>query len=260
MSENIEKFKEVLGIPQQYNRCCAFMPRKKQLCNEEIPLVSPTKEDYLDSLVLEVFSKSSPKQQESSGQLTSLARALICGPSHELVVPYPNGALSQIDYLVWTDSCLFFSKLPFEIRRLILIHAFGERTLHMDLQYYTYYAYATCSLSSDTLQCGQQQHTLPVVGGCGPFEHQGRTPPLTDYLKNQWRWWNCDCHRHPPGKQHGSMGARDGQLKAPWDDGCLVGSARHCTEWDRAGRSCGIGVMGFLRSSREAFVFLANWR
>ena len=157
------------------------------------------------------------------------------------------------------QSSALFMKLPFEIRRMILLEAFGRRTLHMDLDCYRsgplyYGAYSDHYMSKINVA-----HTLPIVGDCRDQEHLRSFQHTGDSDRRYlWLWWSSVCHRNLPGNLRGSMGARDGQLKAPWDDDCRNGMARYCRYWGTPGRCCRVGALGFLRSCRQAQVKLCS--
>ena len=152
------------------------------------------------------------------------------------------------------ESSALFTNLPSEIRRMILMEAFGQRTLHMDLSCYKNWPLYYSTYFDDHIEA-KAMHNLPVVGGCGDQEHLGSFQHKGDNKRRyHWLWWSSVCHRNLPGNLRGSMGARDGQLKAPWDDDCRNGMARYCRYWGTPGRCCRVGALGFLRSCRQAQV------
>ncbi|OTA87989.1 hypothetical protein M434DRAFT_80712 [Hypoxylon sp. CO27-5] len=83
-----------------------------------------------------------------------------------------------------TADSAFFQRLPAEIRHCILVEAFGERTLHVDLR---------------------REHPLKKDGGIvntRPKRHANAQlfhPSLRDETQpKEWTWWSCVCHRLPP--------------------------------------------------------------
>ncbi|OBT51564.1 hypothetical protein VE04_08388, partial [Pseudogymnoascus sp. 24MN13] len=89
----------------------------------------------------------------------------------------------------------FFQKLPLEIRRTIYLAAFGNRTLHMDLQY---------------------RH--PHIPGSLHAGLNGEDNPFDVSIPKSWLWWSCVCHRSPYHQHdlwldHCSIGA------GYWNDG-----------------------------------------
>ncbi|KFY37495.1 hypothetical protein V495_07145 [Pseudogymnoascus sp. VKM F-4514 (FW-929)] len=124
------------------------------------------------------------------------------------------------------SSSPFFQKLPLEIHRKIYLAAFGNRTLHVDLQY-----------------------RKPYVPG--PW-HALLSKKPDDYVESapeSWRWWSCVCHRNT---------LCTNQL---YNDTCTCG-AGYCI--GREGRvvrdetnlrlECFVGVMGWFTSCRQAFI------
>ena len=132
-------------------------------------------------------------------------RALTPSPSHESLV------------LDTSPKCVFFQRLPWELRRQIQMDAFGGRTVHMDLQY-----------------------TYPNLRGsshAGLDNHYGRLWDRTGSLN--WRWWSSVCHRHP--------------IQGGWEDHCRSAGGVYCLLW--AGEmpaKCLLGVMGWLLTCRQA--------
>lgn len=118
----------------------------------------------------------------------------------------------------------FFQKLPLEIRRAIYLSAFGNQTLHVDLQYRHPYIPGRC-------------HT-GLVGNSDAFDKS---------TAKAWLWWSCVCHRcqfYPDDLYLDScnfgVGHCDERLK---DDGSYV---------DERGPGCYVGVMGRMTSCRQA--------
>jgi hypothetical protein len=111
-----------------------------------------------------------------------------------------------------TANFSFFEKFPFEIRRQILIEAFGNRTVHMDLRF------------DHPMQPWKQKHRQKGHTHCDinfkydKFE-QRREQRLDRSKPKQWLWWSSVCHRRPPGPPGRTI------LQEPHDDGCLQGAS-----------------------------------
>lgn len=115
-----------------------------------------------------------------------------------------------------------FAILPAEIRRRILIEAFGDRTVHLDLSF-----------------------------------RKGR-----GISSKAWRWNNCVCHSDKPGQCHSSRWAqrktpcgyhgaeyekyqRD-PMRCPGADEATAPHAGSCP------KNCGVGASGWLLTCRQA--------
>ena len=146
-----------------------------------------------------------------------------------------------------TRKDVFFSRLPAEIRRQILIHAFGDQTIHMELRFgYPYNLEDKCgrSRSHARLQTQNGGNDTDVLSG--PGNEKG------------WRWFSCLCHRFPPaGNEHLRFGRRrnwpSSTFGDPGSDFCMKGMSIECKkypgEWPV---KCQIGISGFLRTSKQA--------
>ncbi|KAI8264449.1 hypothetical protein K4K58_012357 [Colletotrichum sp. SAR11_239] len=178
-----------------------------------------------------------------------------------------------------------FALLSPELRRRVLVAAFGERTLHLDLR---------------PAPRGQQPSPSTAHGvahehgrGAAPLSWSrivaapavtGETPPTTALSPSEsyktrkktgpeweweWRWYGCVCHRVIP---RGSP--VDGFIRArgrdpyvwPHRDGCLEGDAMMCELWprgpavdgmafpERGTCDCAVAALGWLRACRQAYV------
>ncbi|KFY36953.1 hypothetical protein V494_04920 [Pseudogymnoascus sp. VKM F-4513 (FW-928)] len=141
-----------------------------------------------------------------------------------------------------------FQKLPYEIRRQILIEAFGERTLHVDLSH---------------------NHPLVRKSKLQTAKHcdLGSNLVRDTELPMDWQWFGCVCHR-PAEWPDGSTARHSLQIDPEWgferamsrpgEDNCLIGGDNHLTECGPvAGEdqpsTCFIGVMGWLLTCRQAY-------
>lgn len=127
-----------------------------------------------------------------------------------------------------------FFNLPGEIRLAVLLKAFGNCDMHMDLRF---------DIPRYTAETAGKPNHVPVHGGYPPllYTHNGKPRGTC----KAWRWYGCRCHRLNP------------RVESPQGilyDGCLWGEAM-CNAWvdilpipDR----CFIGAMGFLLSCKQA--------
>lgn len=137
----------------------------------------------------------------------------------------------------------FFQKLPIEIRRRILIEAFGESTLHLDL-------------------CLEHPPKKRSQGGNSHAKRHANTqlfrPSFRDASqRREWTWWSCVCHRsaasqtlhqyspglEPPGYEPALDRCRD----ATWPHvscDCYPGQVPD---------KCFVGSMGWLLVCRQAY-------
>ncbi|KAK1832540.1 hypothetical protein QBC39DRAFT_381371 [Podospora conica] len=143
--------------------------------------------------------------------------------------------------------------LPLEIRLQILTAAFGNRTIHVELN----------------MRSPPHRHWIfspfpKLVHSRPAHEHGGAAPPLVDYSSDDDRrrrcWvWSSVCHDvEPVGDKWDEPGSdrRPAALRSGMEDRCLHGEATKCQSWKRKGaRGCEdtIGAMGWLLSCREAY-------
>ncbi|KAM0457323.1 hypothetical protein ACHAO4_003121 [Trichoderma viride] len=163
-------------------------------------------------------------------------------PSCEDLVASPSDA---------TANSSFFTKLPLEIRRKILIEAFGGQTVHMDLVY----DHPLVLPEEDPVKEQDGLYRVPphgnmvLVGQGGPAESQSLR--LDDSRPKEWAWRSSVCHRNSPG-------CPPTKQIQPAEDYCRFGQ----TEWQRIcltwpgefPTKCLIGAMGWLRSCRQAYI------
>ncbi|KAF5253604.1 hypothetical protein FANTH_1532 [Fusarium anthophilum] len=129
------------------------------------------------------------------------------------------------------QHCAYY-KLPPDIRRYILILAFGNRRLHMD------FSYDYPDMSSDLIQPLDKNHCGIVMENM----YGEKLRVVDDTEPRSWIWWGSVCHRLPPDhdvSQTGPMTHRgpDG----PWADTCSFPV------------KCRIGIMGWLLSCRQNY-------
>ncbi|KAI8962026.1 hypothetical protein F5Y11DRAFT_357239 [Daldinia sp. FL1419] len=136
-----------------------------------------------------------------------------------------------------TAASSFFQRIPAEVRRMILIEAFGDRIVHLDLRFDHPMVY----LSDEEAQ-KQRNH-------CGIELGQSRRPKRDATRPKAWRWFSCVCHRDTESCVRGT-----GSVSEPYTDICLGGTARSCRGWrGEFPYKCFIGVMGWLLTCRQAY-------
>jgi len=113
----------------------------------------------------------------------------------------------------------FFERLPSEIRHKIYIAAFGDRTIHMDLNF-------------DRPGVRGKTHEPADLEKCNP---EFSTEPPTE-----WIWSSSVCHRNP-------------SLEACHDNCRIGGKNTMCSLFPgEAPDKCNLGVLGWLLTCRQA--------
>lgn len=140
---------------------------------------------------------------------------------------------------------IFFERLSPDLRRMILIEAFGDRAVHVDLRY-------DRPLRARPPRKTMHAGGVDVLDQAHSASRQARRP-------RAWRWYSCVCHRDPVGYADGRYGAvaDRGRVAAshPALDRCLRRGAQACDEppGDTGDMSrCFLGVMGWLLACRQA--------
>ncbi|CAI6095850.1 unnamed protein product [Clonostachys chloroleuca] len=149
----------------------------------------------------------------------------------------------------------FFRKLPFEIRRQILVEAFGGHTVHMDL-----------SFGYPELPLDQLDDSFRHVSNHGnrnrdtTLEHRQETLRynVNNAMPKRWIWRSSDCHRNPPWNSRSEIQPRyqDSAINAA-EDRCRFGGVEgyFCQLWPgESPLKCSVGAMGWLLSCRKAQV------
>ncbi|KAG8666728.1 hypothetical protein FPOAC1_011543 [Fusarium poae] len=138
------------------------------------------------------------------------------------------------------QSSPLFSKLPTEIRRQILVFAFGDRTVHMDLVL--------------------EHPTKPGANSSGQdYRHGNLSTRYGQTLDRSqphiWKWKGCVCHRVVT-PQYRKILQSDEWVPQPADDHCCSGEADFCRMWTEhygTNDACFIGVMGWLLACRQSY-------
>lgn len=135
------------------------------------------------------------------------------------------------------EQSTFFSRLPLEIRRAILLYAFGNSTMHLDL----------------TFDHPMPKRTSTNLGGF--INHCGFTGKRDFSRPKQWTWRSCVCHRNPPWPLPPHTWWRHQEVYRPDIDRCMLGEAYACRRGLQSGEGffrCHVGAMGWLLSCRAA--------
>ncbi|KAI6780715.1 uncharacterized protein J7T54_001219 [Emericellopsis cladophorae] len=161
-------------------------------------------------------------------------------PRPRCITPPPSAAPPR------QEQCLFFRKLPPEIRIQIYNHAFGNQTLHMDLEY-TWPDKPRSRVADEN--GGTRRHCAIAPNANFPAYRK-----LDSKQPRAWRWWGSVCHREPPPHKLSVIHRWD-EEPAPWVDNCRNGRVKYCAAWGGAWpERCQTGVMGWLLSCRLAYV------
>ncbi|VUC28181.1 unnamed protein product [Clonostachys rosea] len=143
----------------------------------------------------------------------------------------------------------FFGCLPPEIRRRILIYAFGERTVHIDISY---------------IPINEPDET-DSMGASAANRHAGLVRRRDNYWDKDpewamhWQWYGCVCHRSGPEEMTLSLGRfrtsliRDFKCRLA-HIACLNGDGV-CHAWpgEQPGK-CLVGCLGWLLTSKQAYI------
>jgi hypothetical protein len=165
-----------------------------------------------------------------------------------------------------TAECHFFRKLPGEIRRRILIEAFGGHTVHMDLWHFHPQLPVPASWAAREAGGGMDdgsgnaatdaQASSRVVSHCNRYVTD---MPYVDYtVPQRWIWSSSECHRLPPPHHESRLGRPlDQDYWNAAEDSCRTGCKillrKTCAMWCGDDTSkCFIGAMGWLQSCRQA--------
>lgn len=140
-----------------------------------------------------------------------------------------------------------FERVPPELRRVILVAAFGERKIHVDLR--------------STRPTRKSDESYRKDSHC-----QGRTPLAPDYRRNRPElfygphWWSCVCHCDAPPwfwERKGYTPAWPPRTVSCMSghNWCIKGEGSLCDAWEpdkTDPKRCFVGVMGWLLTCREA--------
>lgn len=137
---------------------------------------------------------------------------------------------------------IFFERLSPDLRRIILIEAFGDRTIHIDLRL------------DRPLRARPARKTMHA-GGVDILD-RGHSASRQMRKPRAWQWYSCVCHRDPVSFVERWHGAGEGEMAShPAMDTCLRRRPQSCDRppGDTGDMSrCFLGVIGWLTTSRQA--------
>ena len=145
-----------------------------------------------------------------------------------------------------TAESAFFQKLPAELRRRVLIAAFGARTVHMNLALETLPPKgARPQALLEAQRRAQQRHAAT------PRHFQG-----DDALPQDWNWRSSVCHSGCFDHRYWAMEAPPrGPAPLQREDDCLVGDASCDFFTDiPPPEGCFVGILGWLLTCRQAYL------
>ena len=146
-----------------------------------------------------------------------------------------------------------FGRTPYEVRRQILVEAFGGRTLHMDLSY-----------RHPLVRKLKLPRNAGTPSGSGPgHRHCDLGSELVPDTSRplRWQWFGCVCHRRARyqevEKEQRYAAMEVSQSIEPCDDECLDGFESMCScsqvgQSNSGGAACFVGAMGWLVACRQA--------
>ncbi|OJJ42542.1 hypothetical protein ASPZODRAFT_29093 [Penicilliopsis zonata CBS 506.65] len=140
-----------------------------------------------------------------------------------------------------------FGCLPPEIRREILILAFGARTIHVDLSF-------GYPLIRENKLKRPGNHLAPRRTDKDTHYGIGSDLVTNNLMPRRWQWLSCVCHRSPPTLPEGCKAT-----PLPYDDECLRATSCSYTLEDGTRKkrenldSCFIGVLGWLLACHMAY-------
>ncbi|KAK4143159.1 uncharacterized protein C8A04DRAFT_12584 [Dichotomopilus funicola] len=156
----------------------------------------------------------------------------------------PNGDLAS--------NYGLFQKLPVELRQQILGYAFGNRTIHIHLEFgYPF-----------------TRKQLPARKSSGATNSLRGGIVRNDRRPQQWQWFSCVCHRRVIRPKDDNESVVNGHAVEAWEDACIPSGVGHrsgyrppsaafceCKSPDRSSHDeCLLGVFGWLLASRQAYL------
>lgn len=136
-----------------------------------------------------------------------------------------------------------FARLPFELRQRILVEAFGEQTIHIDLVYGR-------PREEDKPQGGASNKYHHLRRAPRPSKEEQRSSALYKFKPKRWRWYSSVCHSVAPFEIQPWS-----RMDEPSNDACAATSdiLHHCSWWPgEAPHKCQIGIIGWLLTCRQA--------
>jgi hypothetical protein len=191
-----------------------------------------------------------PSKDEEAQSAAEHARQMPILPLHRprVLTPSPLAAVKpETDCGPESAIAPFFRCLPLDLRRQILIEAFGSRIVHMDLTFdHPKVAPSLTDMEPNaqegviTRHCGLQCESSMLLHS--PLKVDTSRPKA-------WQWFSCVCHRDPEYRSRGD----NEFVSEPWTDGCRTGAASWCRGWPGdVPQKCFLGAMGWLLACRQA--------
>jgi hypothetical protein len=148
----------------------------------------------------------------------------------------------------------FFQQLPYEIRRRVLIEAFGSRTVHMDLRF----GHPEVPRGDGVVESDARERPHCNRNRMDRYERVSWDPRYLelDILKpKEWIWSSSVCHRAFPHWTDTRYANKEDPNAA--EDRCRFGgyratSGHYCQVYGADHTQCSLGVMGWLLSCRQA--------
>lgn len=174
------------------------------------------------------------------------------------LTPEPAHGNEESDPLRLLQNYGLFGHAPYEIRRQILVEAFGGRTLHMDIAYRYPFARKPRNMNAETSGSG------PNASGVHRHCDLGSELAPDASRPQAWQWFSCVCHRRAgyseiekEQRYASCQGWQHALTIEPCDDECLEGSESMCScQVERSdgddGAVCFVGAMGWLLACRLA--------
>lgn len=165
------------------------------------------------------------------------------------LTPSPSRRSSTFAPSLLLNNYGLFGRLPYELRRQVLMEAFGGKTLHVSL------TYGHPVVRRPPVKVAEEEEIANRHCGLGSELVPDETQPQA------WRWFGCVCHRRT-GYSTSEIEQREARSKfsrtiEPCDDECLKGLLCRCElrEGSSNNAECFVGIMGWLLACRQAYVY-----
>ncbi|KAI1008734.1 hypothetical protein LB504_002013 [Fusarium proliferatum] len=146
-----------------------------------------------------------------------------------------------------------FFRLPLELRQKILTHAFGNRTVHIDLVL-THPLREPINDERSTYRSTKPAHRYHTEN-MHLYPYTEENLGLDTNQPRYWQWRGCVCHRLPHPRFKTTVDFHT--IVKPADDRCCEGWAAYCAMWTKQTDkpdSCWIGAVGWLLTCRQAYI------
>ncbi|KAK7922956.1 hypothetical protein PG985_007027 [Apiospora marii] len=155
-----------------------------------------------------------------------------------------------------TSHSSLFQLVPPEIRRAILIEAFGERTLHFDVRLEHPLRKVRANGKNGMKSATQCDGNKQLFHGNQHMFHRKVRDPRQP---REWTWWSSVCHRNFPSRHFHRSPPGDRNFVDPAEDRCRrpYGGqiSLYCEYYPGTMPSkCFIGVLPWLLTCRQAYI------